>query len=169
MPHVLERFIYPTDSRLKIRIPNPSGGNYSTSVGITKIGHEAGLKRALMIVSETGAEMWGEFWHIIIEDTDLLKRLPRSLEPVLSKDTEKNGSERMIYRSMWYEWNNGERTRVCRKVSVDAYGLNDAYRMAKQHILNAYKDLLPFLQYLKDNDHPRYINASLSLPERHDI
>lgn len=158
------KFIYDNaPNKLSIRIPKPNGKVYSATVGKKKRGHDAALKIAISKVREVGSEMWAEFWSDILNDPNRLKELPHSVEPTLTQEKDRHGKTVIIYRAIWTIESEGKRKRICKKTRVNTHGYEESYRISKQHLLTAHNRWLPLIQFLKDNNNPRFVDSQLEL------
>lgn len=146
-----ERFISKGKTAFKIRIHKPDDTLLHRSVGFVRLGEEKALKKAIKLRNELGKQLWGKFWPSILNEPNLITRLPHTLEPVLlttNCGNAENGEYQYkidVYQAAWSD-KNGQRH--CRKYSVNKYGKLAAYMKAKRAMLDAHKDVLELLKFM---------------------
>lgn len=138
------RFISKGKTAFKIHIHTPDDKTLHRSVGFVRIGENKGLRKAIKLRNELGREMWGKHWNRILNQPDLITRLPHTLEPTYLTVTD-GGKTLDVCQAMWSD-RKGERH--CRRYSLNKHGKLGAYIKAKKAILKAHRDVIDILLFM---------------------
>lgn len=138
------RFITKGKTAFKISIHKPDDTYLYKSVGFVRLGEEKALRKAVKLRNEIGKAHWGKFWPRILNEPNLITRLPHTLEPTYITVTD-GGKILDVCQAMWTN-KNGER--CCRRYSLNKYGKLAAYMKAKRAMLEAHKDVLELLKFM---------------------
>lgn len=142
------RFISKGKTAFKISIHKPDDTYLYKSVGFVRLGEEKALRKAVKLRNEIGKAHWGKFWPRILNEHNLITRLPHTLEPeLLVVNCGLKGSPYImeVYQAMWSD---KDGKRHCRKYSLNKYGKLAAYMKAKRAMLEAHKDVLELLKFM---------------------
>ncbi len=138
------RFISKGKTCFKIHIHTPDDKTLHRSVGFVRIGEKKGLRKAIKLRNELGREMWGKHWNRVLNDPDLIIRLPHTLEPTYLTVTDQ-GKTLDVCQAMWSD---SESNRHCRRYSLNKYGKLGAYIKAKKALLDAHRDVIDILLFM---------------------
>ncbi len=138
------RFIFPTKHGFNVHVPKPSGGKKCTTVSRKHASHETLLVTAISVRNKIGAELWGPHWQRLLDDENLLRRLPVTLEPVTCS-LSRGKLEGRFYLATWSD---GQGNQIKTQYSINKYGRIGAYCRAKADLIDAYRDVIELLVYM---------------------
>lgn len=148
------RFISKAKTAFKIHIHCPDDTVLHRSVGYIRIGEKAGLKKAIKLRNELGKELWKKHWKRVLNEPDWFTRLPHSLEPKIiykPRPSKANPTHKEpYYIAKWYgKAEDGKRKVYSKLAPINKLGKLAAYQVAKQALMDAYKDDINIIRYME--------------------